>query len=151
MQIENELKQANSEAPPSNGCPVDRLCVPPNLRPQVIHWAHSSLLYCHPKLRRTVSAISRRFCWPSLELEVREYVKACPVCARNKVSMGYRMGLPILSRPCSIISLDFVTGLPAPQGNTTVLTVVDRFSEMTRFIALPKLPTAKETAETLLQ
>lgn len=33
------------------------------------------------------------------------------------------------------------------QGNTTVLTVVDRFSKMTIFIALPKLPSAKETAE----
>lgn len=100
-------------------------------------------------------AISRRFWWPSMESEVREYVEACSVCARNKVSTGPCMGLlhslPIPSRPWSNISLDFVTGLPASQGNTTVLTVVDRFSKMARFIALPKLPTAKETAETLLR
>lgn len=33
---------------------------------------------------------------------------------------------------------------------STVLTVVDRFSKMTHFIALPKLPSAKETAEIML-
>ena len=37
--------------------------------------------------------------------------------------------------------------LISSQGNTTVLTVVDRFSKMVKFIALLKLPSAKETAE----
>ena len=46
--------------------------------------------------------------------------------------------------------MDFVTGLPVSQGNTTVLTVVDRFSKMAKFIALPKLPSAKETAEVMM-
>ena len=98
--------------------------------------------------------ISRRFWWPSMELEVREYVEACSVCAQNKTSSRSRMGLlqplPIPSRPWSDISIDFVTGLPVSQGNTTVLTVVNRFSKMTRFIALPKLPSAKETSEVMM-
>ncbi|KAI3376026.1 hypothetical protein L3Q82_016558, partial [Scortum barcoo] len=37
--------------------------------------------------------------------------------------------------------------LPPSKGNTVVLTVVDRFSKMTHFIPLPKLPSAKETAQ----
>ena len=98
-------------------------------------------------------AISRRVWWPAMEPEVREYMEACLVCARNKTSSGSRMGLlqplPIPSRPWSI-SMDFVTGLPVSQGNTTVLTVMDRFSKMARFIALPKLPSAKETAEVMV-
>lgn len=120
----------------------------------VIHWAHTSLLSCHPGVRWIMFAISRRFWWPSMEPEVREYVGACSVCARNKVSSGPRMGLlqplAIPSRPWAEISMDFVTGLPGSQGNTTVLTVVDRFSKMIRFIALPKLPSAKETAEIMI-
>ena len=48
------------------------------------------------------------------------------------------------------MSLDFVTGLPPSEGNTVVLTVVDRFSKMGHFIPLPKLPSAKETAEVVL-
>ena len=86
---------------------------------------------------------------------VREYIEACSVCARNKTSSSPRMGLlqplSIPSRPWTDISMDFVTGLPASKGNTAVLTVVDRFSKMAHFIALPKLPTAKETAELMMQ
>ncbi|KAL0154966.1 hypothetical protein M9458_049229, partial [Cirrhinus mrigala] len=48
--------------------------------------------------------------------------------------------------PWSHIALDFVTALPPSQGNTVVLTVVDRFSKAVHFIPLPKLPSAKETA-----
>ena len=47
--------------------------------------------------------------------------------------------------------MDFITGLPVSKGNTTVLTVVDRFSKMTHYIALPKLPSAKETAQIMMQ
>ena len=154
-QIEQEVKQANGETPPPSGCPEHRLFVPVDLRPQVIHWAHTSLLTCHPGVRRTMFAISQRFWWPSMESRVREYIEACSVCARNKTSSGPRMGLlqplPIPSRPWSDISMDFVTGLPVSKGNTTVLTVVDRFSKMTHFIALPKLPSAKETAQIMMQ
>jgi len=86
-----------------------------------------------------------------MEKEVGEYVAACPTCARNKTSSSSPMGLlhplSIPSRPWSDISLDFVTGLPVSQGNTAVLTVVDRFSKMVHFIALPKLPSAKETMQ----
>ena len=47
--------------------------------------------------------------------------------------------------------MDFVTGLPASHGNTVILTVVDRFSKTAHLIPLPKLPTARETAEIMLK
>lgn len=46
--------------------------------------------------------------------------------------------------------MDFVTGLPPSIGKTVVLTVVDRLSKMVHFIAMPKLPSAKETAEFMI-
>ena len=89
-----------------------------------------------------------------MEKEVGEYVAACPVCARNKNSRrpppGLLQPLPVPHRPWSDISLDFVTGLPPSEGNTTILTVVDRFSKMVHFIPMPKLPSAKGTAEAVL-
>ncbi len=65
------------------------------------------------------------------------FVLACFVCAISKTSNRPSAGLlqPLLvpSRPWSLISLDFVTGLPPSQGNMVVLTVVDRFSKATHF------------------
>ncbi len=47
------------------------------------------------------------------------------------------------------IAIDFVTDLPASQGHTIILMVIDRFSKAGRLIPLPKLLTALETAEVL--
>ncbi len=86
--------------------------------------------------------------------DIREFVLACSVCARGKTSNRPPEGLlqPLLvpSRPWSHIALDFVTALPPSLGNTVVLTVVDRFSKAAHFIPLPKLPSAKETAATVV-
>lgn len=48
------------------------------------------------------------------------------------------------------VKLDYITGLPRSEGNTTVLTVLDRFSKMVHFIAIPKLPSTKTMAEVTL-
>ncbi len=82
--------------------------------------------------------------------DIQLFVLACSVCAISKTSnrppAGLLQPLSVPSRPWSHISLDFVTGLPPSQGNTVVLTVVDRFSKATHFIPLPKIPSARETA-----
>lgn len=79
---------------------------------------------------------------------------ACTVCAQTKSSnnppAGLLRPLPIPSRPWSHITLDFVTGLPSSSGNTVILTVVDRFSKAAHFIPLPKLPSALETAQIMV-
>ncbi len=86
--------------------------------------------------------------------DIREFVLASSVCARGKTSNrppeGLLQPLSVPSRPWSHIALDFVTALPPSLGNTVVLTVVDRFSKMAHFIPLPKLPSAKETAATVV-
>lgn len=47
--------------------------------------------------------------------------------------------------------MDFVTGLPPSEGNTTILTIVDSFSKAVHFLPLPKPPSALETANFLVQ
>ena len=99
--------------------------------------------------------IRRRFWWSTMDADVRSFIAACATCARNKTSTHPHSGLlrplPIPSRPWSHIALDFVTGLPPSEGNTTILTVIDRLSKATHFIALPKLPSSRETADLLFQ
>uniref|UniRef100_A0A3P9LR62 Integrase catalytic domain-containing protein n=2 Tax=Oryzias latipes TaxID=8090 RepID=A0A3P9LR62_ORYLA len=89
-----------------------------------------------------------------MEQDVRDFVAACAICARSKSSNSPPAGLlhplPIAERPWSHVSMDFVTGLPPSEGNTVILTIVDRFSKAAQFIPLAKLPTATEMADVLV-
>ncbi len=135
-------------------CPEGRLFVPAPLRPEVLRWGHESRVTCHPGVRRSLAAIRQRFWWPSMAQDVRQFVLACSVCAQNKTSNQFPVGLlqplPIPSRPWSHLALDFVSGLPPSRGNTVILTVVDRFSKAAHFVPLPKLPSAMETAQVVV-
>ncbi|KAI3361551.1 hypothetical protein L3Q82_013699, partial [Scortum barcoo] len=129
--------------------------VPDAVRAEVLRWCHSTKLACHPGVKRTLSLGKRLFWWPTAEKDVRDYVLlACSTCARGKSThtpppAGLLRPLPIPGRPWSHIALDFATGLPTSATNTTILTIVDRFSKAAHFIALPKLPSARETADFL--
>lgn len=153
-EMESEVRQALDGVEVPEDCPVGRLFVPPHLRGRVVQWAHTSKLACHPGVSRTISFLTQRFWWPTMRREVSEFIAACPVCSQNKPSRAVPAGLlqplPVPKRPWSHISLDFVTGLPVSEGNSVVLTVIDRFSKMAHYIPLPKLPSARETAEVVL-
>uniref|UniRef100_A0A9J7YMM7 Gypsy retrotransposon integrase-like protein 1 n=1 Tax=Cyprinus carpio carpio TaxID=630221 RepID=A0A9J7YMM7_CYPCA len=135
---------------PPVDCPPNRLFVAEGLPSSVIQWGHCSNVACHPGVSRTTSLVKQRFWWPRMTRDVHSFVLACSVCATGKTSNrppdGLLQPLPIPSRPWSHIALDFVTALPPSQGNTVVLTVVDRFSKAVHFIPLPKLPSAKAKA-----
>ncbi len=135
-------------------CPAGRLFVPEALRPEVLQWGHESRVACHPGVRRSLAAIRQRYWWPSIGQDIRQFVLACSVCAQNKVSNRPSVGLlqPLLipSRPWSHIALDFISGLPPSRGYTVILTVVDHFSKAVHLVPLPKLPSAKETAQLVI-
>ena len=154
-EIESRVLQAQTQQPdPGNG-PQNRLFVPDVMRSQVLEWGHSTHLTCHPGINRTLSFLQQRFWWPSMVIDTRSFISACPVCARNKTSTrpssGLLRPLPVPSRPWSHIAVDFVTGLPPSGGKTVILTIIDRFSKAVHLVALPKLPSARETADLLVE
>ncbi len=152
--VEQTVKRALSHVTRSPRAPEGALFFPEAARLAVLRWGHSSKLAVHPGVRGTLAIIRQRFWWPTRERDIRRFVASCPVCAQTKSSnsppAGFLRPLPIPSRPWSHIALDFVTGLPPSAGNTVVLTVVDRFSKAAHFIPLPKLPSAKETAQLMV-
>lgn len=143
-----------TEPDPGTGL-ANRRFVPAAARSKVLDWVHTSRFACHPGRGRTGSLVKRHFWWNTLDKDVREYVAACSVCARNKSRnqhpAGLLQSLPTPHRPWSHIALDFVTGLPVLAGKTTILTVIDRFSKAAHFVALEKLPTAAETSRLLFE
>ncbi len=153
-EIEGIIEDAlRSQPDPGNGPPGKRF-VPDAVRSQVLQWAHCSPFSCHPGMNRTLQLLRRHFWWPSMQADSKESVAACQTCARGKRShrppAGLLHPLPVPSRPWSHIALDFVSGLPPSKGNTVILTIIDRFSKSVHFIALPKLPSARETADLLV-
>uniref|UniRef100_A0A8K9XCL0 Gypsy retrotransposon integrase-like protein 1 n=1 Tax=Oncorhynchus mykiss TaxID=8022 RepID=A0A8K9XCL0_ONCMY len=153
--IERQVKQALTHTPSPRACPRNLLFVPVPTRLAVLQWAHSAKLAGHPGIRGTLASIRQRFWWPTREHDTRCFVAACSVCAQTKSGNSPPAGrlrpLPIPSRPWSHIALDFITGLPSSAGKTVILTVVDRFSKAAHFIPLAKLPSAKETAQIIIE
>ncbi|KAL0195693.1 hypothetical protein M9458_009265, partial [Cirrhinus mrigala] len=153
--IMTEISEAHTQDPAPANCPDHLTYVPPNLRPRVLSLTHSSPSSGHPGIEATLDLLSNRFWWPSIRHDTIVFIKNCSICNTAKsprqLPAGLLQPLPIPRRPWSHIAVDFVTDLPSSNGNTTILTVVDRFSKGCRLIPLPKLPTAMETAEALCE
>lgn len=140
--IMTEVSEAQTNSPAPLECPPDRTYVPVGLRPRVIQWIHESPSTGHPGINTTIELVANRFWWSSLQSDVTQFVQGCDTCNISKSSH---------QRPWSHIAIDFVTDLPSSNHFTTILTIIDRFSKACRLVPLPKLPTAVETAEALLQ
>jgi len=152
--IETVVRKALRSHPAPSGVPPCRLFVPESVRSRVLQWGHNSQFACHPGVHLTFTFLARRFWWPTMRNEVKDFLLACPICAHSKAShrapTGLLQPLPVPSRPWSHVALDCVSGLPSSQGKTVILTVVDRFSKGVHLVALPKLPSASETVHLLM-
>ncbi|KAI2645458.1 Transposon Tf2-9 polyprotein [Labeo rohita] len=151
--IITEIAEAQTQDPPPAECPVNLTYVPQNLRSRVLSEVHSVPSSGHPGIKVTLYLLKNRFWWPTMRLDTINFIKACAACHTAKVPRrlpaGLLQPLPVPQRPWSHVAVDFVTDLPPSNGYTTILSVVDRFSKACRFIPLPKLPSAMETAEAL--
>ena len=79
--VETAVRAALRSTPGPCGGPPNRIFVPRELRPRVLEWGHSSSFACHPGVPRTLFCVRRRFWWPAMEADVREFVSACTTCA----------------------------------------------------------------------
>lgn len=123
-------------------------------RVKSIHLCHALPLAGHPGSEKTLYLCKRWFWWQNMHQEIHEFVKSCPVCARQKAihcaPAGLLNPLPIPHTPWSSISMYCITDLPASWGYTTILVVVDMLSKMAHFIPLKKPPTAKDLVEVFI-
>ena len=94
------------------------------------------------------------FAWPKLKLTVQNYVKACTICQRAKVehikSPGLLQPLAIPTQPWTVVSLDFIEGLPQSTRFNAILVVIDKLTKYGHFLPLSHPFTALQVAQLYL-
>ncbi|KAL0162348.1 hypothetical protein M9458_041744, partial [Cirrhinus mrigala] len=153
--IDTWIREAILQEPAPPECPEGKIYIPSSQCQHLLDTVHQSPGSGHPGSRRTLSLLQPRYWWSSMNRDVSRYVQSCSVCATTNtprhLPTGKLVPLPVPQRPWSHLGVDFVTDLPNSEGNTCVLVIVDRFSKACKFIPLPGLPTAMDTAELLFQ
>lgn len=111
-----------------------------NLKQQLLETFHTSAFGGHSVERATYQRLKLIFYWPKMQLEVKDFVRSCPVCQKNKSENtpypGLLAQLPIADIAWTQISMDFVEGLPKSNRKDVILVIVDRFTKYAHFIAL---------------
>lgn len=134
----------------------DRVYVPDadDFRLRVLRLKHDHLLAGHQGQNRTAALILREFSWPGLRLFVRDYVRSCTTCKRNKsprhLPYGTLKQLPIPDRPWHSISMDFIEQLPHSSAYTAILVIIDRLTKQAIFIPCDDKITAYGLAKLFL-
>ena len=101
---------------------------------------HDAKVAGHFGQYKTLEKVRSNFFWAKMEDEVRDYVRSCDTCQRDKASRHAKYGLlhptEIPHRPWQDISMDFITGLPESQGFDKIWVIVDLLTKMSHFIPL---------------
>ena len=110
------------------------------LRQQLLQLFHDSAVGGHSGVRVTKKRLSSIVYWKGLTKDVRNYIRSCVICQRNKPDLSAPAGLlqplPIPQAIWEDISMDFIEGLPKSRSKDAILVLVDRLSKYAHFLPL---------------
>jgi hypothetical protein len=82
--------------------------------------------------------VKRTFWWLTIKTDVKQYVKGCDQCQKNKSIRKPEHiplnPLPIPENPWQEISIDMIGPLPKSEDQDAIIVIVDRFSKMIHLI-----------------
>jgi hypothetical protein len=109
---------------------VIRICVPKKSENEIIGEYHN---YCHTGIDQTFSKISKKYVWPRMNIAIREYIRTCDFCQKDKPNFHPNRA-PVLSfrtpsGPYEIYGFDLITLPPTDFGNKYVMVMIDFFSK----------------------
>jgi len=130
-----------------------RLVLPPNspLIEQVLHKFHTSPIWGHTGIARTMARVSSQFYWQGMQQDIKIYVQNYLLCQQAKTtnSLPARLlqPLPIPQQIWDDLAMDFIVGLPPSNGYTVIMVVVDHLSKYGHFSPLKAYYSSKTVAE----
>ena len=125
------------------------MVIPRTLRETVVKGYHDLPSSGHQGVDRTKLKIQQKYFWYGMSGYIKNYVKSCPVCNKNKKPSKHSHA-PLTSfqasAPMERVHMDFLGPLPrSTKGNEYILMIVDQFTKWVECIPLPS-QTAEETA-----
>ena len=98
---------------------------------------HSSGIGGHSGIQGTYHKVKALFAWPKLKASVTRFVQQCSICQQAKgehVKLpGLLQPLPVPKQAWSVVSLDFIEGLPSSHGHNVILVVIDKIIQVCTF------------------
>lgn len=120
----------------------DKLWIGTNtaLQTKPVNAFHASAVGGHSGVTATYQRVKKRFAWHGLKQVVEDFVRQCAVCQHAKhehiKTCGLLQPLPVPTEPWHDLTMDFIGGLPAPEGYEVIMVVVDRFTKYAHFVPL---------------
>ena len=123
-------------------------------REALMYESHNALIAGHLGEARMYRLMQRDFWWADMRKDIKQYVRSCPDCQRNKTRHGRIIGpftpnIPPKTR-WSEVSLDFITKLPLTLNGLydSILVIMDATSKRVHLVPMmEKGFGAKESAE----
>jgi hypothetical protein len=132
-----------------------RLCIPDhdNLRLSIMNDHHDAPSAGHLGMPKTYNSIARQYFWNNMSRDIRNYVRSCVSCQRNKVDQsgpsGLLQPLPVPPQRWHTVSMDFAGPFIASgEANwDMVLVVLDKLSKRAHLIPTKSTDKAPDTAK----
>lgn len=120
---------------------AEQIVVPALMRLLILRRDHNSLAAGHPGKSRMFGSMRRYYYWPAMAVDIADYVKGCTLCAQNRLKCQSRV-TPMQQfppdGPNELVALDILGPLPPTSaGNVYIAVLSDRFTKLSRAIALP--------------
>ena len=131
-----------------------QLLIPQKYRRQVLELGHTIPWAGHLAYMKTLQRVGKRFFWPGLFSDVRQFCKSCPQCQLSggkNLAHAPLIPLPVIDTPFERIAVDVVGPLEkSKSGNRFILVICDYATRYPEAFPLRDV-TAKRVATAMLQ